>query len=266
MPEATVRGATINYLDSGGEELPVLLVHAFPLNSGMWEPQIAALGERYRLIAPDLRGFGRSDVPEDPADYSMDAYADDLRALLDHLGIEKIVLCGLSMGGYVAFSFLRRHGDMVRGLVLADTRAAADTPKGIAGRNKMQGRVRSEGTSRVIGALCENLLAHTSTERKADVTARAKELMDNPAAGFVGALEALKKRPDSTGDLDDISVPVLVIVGEHDTVTPPDAAREMHERIEGSTLVVIPDAGHLSNLETPEAFTGALAEFLKGVG
>jgi 3-oxoadipate enol-lactonase len=266
MPQASVRGATVNYLDSGGDGLPVLLLHAFPLNSGMWEPQIDALGSRYRLVAPDLRGFGGSDVPEDPAEYSMDAYADDLKALLDHLGIEKVVLCGLSMGGYVSFSFLRRHGDMVRALVLADTRAGADTPEGIAGRKRMQQQVRKEGTSGVIQTLCENLLTHMTTQRKPDVTARARELMDNPAAGFIGALEAIKNRPDSTADLEDISVPVLVIVGEQDGVTPPDAAREMHERIEGSIFVVIPDAGHLSNLETPEVFTGALTEFLEGIG
>ncbi len=262
MAIATVDGTRINYLDSGGQGTPVLLVHAFPLNGEMWEPQIEALGERFRFIAPDLTGFGGSDVPEDRATYTMDGYADQLRGLLDELGIDKVALTGLSMGGYIAFAFLRKYRERVAALVLADTRAEADPPEGIEKRTNQQNQVEAEGTAGLIDVLAGALLGAPTSEKKPDVVERVKGLMDNPAAGFIGALESMKNRPDSTDDLAKINVPTLVIVGENDKVTPPDAARKIHEHVGGSRLVVIPEAGHLSNLEAPEAFNGALAEFL----
>jgi 3-oxoadipate enol-lactonase len=265
MPQVNVDGTTLSYSDSGGDGTPVLLVHAFPLNSQMWEPQIEALGDRFRLIAPDLQGFGGSDAPEDRTRYSMDGYADQLAGLLDELGIEKVVLAGLSMGGYISFSFLRRHGDRVSALVLADTRAEADPPEGVEKRSGQQKQVESEGTGGLIDALPGALLGATTRDSKPDVVDRARKLMDNPPAGFIGALEAMKNRIDSSDDAAKVTVPTLVLVGEEDGLTPPDAARKLHELIGGSKLVVIPGAGHLSNIEAPEAFNGALGEFLNSL-
>lgn len=265
MPQANVNGTTIGYTDTGGDGLPVLLLHAFPLNSGMWEAQVEALGDRFRLIAPDFQGFGGSDAPEDRALYSMDSFADHLAGLLDELAIDKTVLVGLSMGGYVAFSFLRRHGDRVRALVLADTRAEADPPEGVEKRGGQQKQVESEGTAGLIDALPGALLGATTRDSKPDVVDRSRKLMDNPPAGFIGALEAMKNRVDSSDDAARVHVPTLVLVGEEDALTPPDAARRLHELIAGSKLVVIPGAGHLSNLEAPEAFNGALGEFLSSL-
>lgn len=262
MPTATVNGVDISYKDSGGSGTPVLLLHAFPLNSDQWEPQIESLGDRFRFIAPDLKGFGGSAAPEDRSEYTMDNYADEAAGLLDELGIDKATVVGLSMGGYIAFAFLRRHGDKVAALVLADSRAEADPPEGIEKRSGQQELVGNEGTAGLIEALSGALLGEPTREKKPEVVERAKALMQNPPAGFIGALEAMKGRPDSTGDLAGISVPTLIIVGENDGVTPPDASRKMHEHIAGSRLVVIPEAGHLSNIEAPEAFNGALAEFL----
>ena len=263
MPTVTVDGIKLNYLDTGGDGTPVVLLHAFPLNSNMWEPQTEALAERFRFVVPDLQGFGGSDAPEDASSYSMDTYADQVAGVLDDLGADKVVLTGLSMGGYIAFAFLRRHRDRVAALVLADTRAEADPPEGIEKRTKQQGMVRDEGTSNLIDALAGALLGEATTQKKPDVVQKAKELMaENGPAGFIGALEAMKGRPDSSDELTKIGVPTLVIVGEHDGVTPPDAARKIHEHVGGSKLVVIPEAGHLSNLEAPEAFNGALGEFL----
>jgi pimeloyl-ACP methyl ester carboxylesterase len=145
--------------------------------------------------------------------------------------------------------------------VLADTRAEADPPEGIEKRSKQQQQVLAEGTEKLIEALVETLLSPGTRENKPDVEKRAKELMDNPTAGFVGALEAMKGRADSTADLATIDVPTLVVVGENDGLTPPEAARKIHEHVRGSRLVVIPEAGHLSNLESPDAFNGALGEF-----
>ena len=262
MPTASVNGIDISYKDTGGSGTPVLLLHAFPLNSDMWEPQLESLGDRFRFIAPDLKGFGGSSAPEDRSAYTMDSYADEAAGLLDELGIDKATIAGLSMGGYIALAFVRRHGDKVAGLVLADSRAEADPPEGIKKRSGQQDLVENEGTAGLIEALTGALLAEPTREKKPEVVERARALMDNPAAGFIGALEAMKGRPDSTGDLAGISVPTLIIVGENDGVTPPDASRTMHEHISGSRLVVIPEAGHLSNIEAPEAFNGALAEFL----
>ena len=265
MPQVTKDSRTINFADTGGSGTPVLLLHAFPLHSGQWESQIEALSDRFRFITPDLMGFGGSDAPDDAASYSMDSYADDAAAVLDELGLDKVVLAGLSMGGYIAFAFLRRHGDRVSALVLADTKAEADPPEGKEKRTNQQAQVRSEGTAALIEGLTGALLAEATRAKKPDVVETVKKLMDNPPAGFVGALEAMKNRPDSTAELSSIGVPTLVIVGENDGVTTPANARTLHENIGGSRLVVIPEVGHLSNLEAPEAFNGALAEFLSGI-
>lgn len=264
MPQVTSGDVAINYTDTGSGT-PLLLVHAFPLNSQMWEPQIEALSDRFRLIAPDLRGFGGSDAPDDRAQYTVELFADDLKAVLDDAGVDQAVVCGLSLGGYVAFAFLRKYRSNVKALVLADTRPEADAPENITKRTGQQDMVASEGTAGLIEALPGALLGEPTREKKPDVVAHAKALMDNPAAGFIGALEAMKQRPDSTADMAGIDLPTLIIVGENDGLTPPELSRNMHEHIGGSTLVVLPEAGHLSNLESPEAFNGALAEFLATV-
>jgi 3-oxoadipate enol-lactonase len=261
MPKVSVGNIEISYTSEGAGD-PVLLVHAFPLNSRMWEPQIEALGERWRFVAPDLKGFGASSAPDDPQSYTMDSYADELAGVLDALGLAKVVLVGLSMGGYISFAFLRRHSERVSALVLADTKAEADPPEGIAKRTGQQQIVGEQGTGPLIEQLPGALLGEATLAKKPDVVAKVKELMDNPAAGWIGALEAMKNRPDSTPDLTRIKVPTLVIVGENDGVTPVDAARKIHEHVGGSRLVVLPEAGHLSSLEAPEAFNGATAEFL----
>jgi pimeloyl-ACP methyl ester carboxylesterase len=262
MAVADVGGTKINYIDTGGDGTPVVLLHAFPLNAGQWSQQIDALSDRFRFIAPDLKGFGGSDAPDDEGAYTMDSYADEVKGVLDAAGVDKAVVVGLSMGGYIALALWRRHPDVFAGLVLADSRAEADPPEGIEKRTNQQGQVREQGTAGLIEGLAGALLGETTRTNKPDVVENTKNLMDNPPAGFVGALEAMKGRPDSTENLASINVPTQVIVGENDGVTPPDASRKLHEHIGGSTLVVLPDAGHLSNLEAPDAFNGALGEFL----
>ncbi len=263
MPTVETNGIKMNYVDTGGTGIPALLVHGFPMNHRMWQPQIDALGGRFRLIAPDLRGFGESDAPEDRTSYSVDSFADDLKGLIDELGIDKVVLVGLSMGGYACFAFLRKYPENIAGLVLADTRAEADPPAGIEKRTKQQAQVESEGTAGLIDALTAALLAQMTVENKPEVVARVKEVMDNPAAGFIGALEAMKRRPTSIESLAEISVPTLVINGENDALMPMEVARGLHEAIGGSELVAIPGAGHISNMEVPEDFNRALESFLR---
>ncbi len=267
MPVATVAGRSVHYLDQGRGGPVLVLLHAFPLHAGMWAPQIQALAGRGRVVAPDLLGFGATDAPEDPDAYSVDVWADQVAGLLDHLGLARVVLGGLSMGGYAALAFLRRHPERLVGLVLADTRPGPDRPE-VAERRRAQARqVAAQGTTDLRQTLLDGLLGERTRRHRPDVVSAVRALTDNPPAGFVGALAAMRRRPDSTPDLAHIDVPTLVVVGDEDTLSPPDVARALHDAIPGSTLAVLPAAGHLSSLEAPDAFnaavTGLLARLLR---
>lgn len=265
MPNVDVNGNQIAFSDSGGPGLPVLLFNAFPLHARMWEPQTEALGDRFRLITFDYAGFGASDAPLEPSAYSVEGFAEQGKRVLDELGVDRAAIVGESLGGYVAFAFLRAYRSAVAGLVLADSRAEGDSPEVIEKRTNQQATVEQQGPAALTEGLVGALLGESTRANKPDVVEAVRGLMRNPAAGYIGALEAMKKRPDSVGDLAGIDVPTLVIVGEIDTLTPPELSRKIHEHVGGSRLVVIPEAGHLSNLEAPEAFNGALAEFLSGL-
>jgi 3-oxoadipate enol-lactonase len=250
---------TLAYVEVG-QGLPVVLLHAFPLNRTMWEPQIAALFAECRCIVPDLRGFGDSPTS---GPYSMDQYADDIAALLDSLQIERAVVCGLSMGGYIALAMVRRHRRLIRALVLADTRATADTPEGAAKRTDLMSLARDSGIEAVVERQLPGLIGKTTREKQPDLVRRIRDIMlQAPVDGIIGASEAMRSRPDSMELLATVDVPTLIVVGEEDAVTPPKDAKEMAQRIRGSRLEVIPAAGHLSNLERPAAFNTALADFV----
>ncbi|HUQ64133.1 MAG TPA: alpha/beta fold hydrolase [Acidimicrobiales bacterium] len=241
----------------------VVLLHAFPLNSGMWDDQIETLGDRWRVIAPDLTGFGTAGARDDPGAYSVENYADDVADLLRREGITRAVIGGLSLGGYIAFAFYRRHRDMVAALVLADTRAAGDAPEAAARRVSQQRQVAESGTDELIDNSLDNLLSDDTKQQRPEVVARARKLMEqSPPAGVIGALDAMRRRPDASDELASIDVPVLVIVGAADRTSPPEVAARMAEQIPNATLEVLPGAGHLSNLEVPEAFNRALIRFL----
>lgn len=265
VPAVTADGAAVAYADSGGDGVPVVLLHAFPVDGRMWEAQVTALGERFRIVAPDVGGFGASAPPADPYACTVDGYAGAVRALLAELGLDRVVVGGLSMGGYVAFAFLRRFPEAVAGLLLADTRAEADAPERREQRANQQAQVEAEDAGVLVEPLLEGLLGETSRRERPDVVERARRLMDQEPAAVVGALEAMKNRPDSTGLLSDIEVPTLVVVGDEDRQSPPEVARSMHERIRDSRLAVVPGAGHLSALEAPQAFNEALAAWLEEI-
>jgi pimeloyl-ACP methyl ester carboxylesterase len=262
VPFVEVDGARLHYAEAGSGEPALVLLHAFPLHSGMWSPQLEGLSSGRRVIAPDLLGFGGSDAPESMYRYTMLGYADLVAGLLDRLGLDRVVLGGLSMGGYVALAFLRQYPERVSALILADTRAAADTTEAYERRTDQQDQVGRIGTTALIEVLLAGLLSDHTKATRLDLVEQVRRLMANPAAGFIGALEAMKHRPDATEELPAISVPTLVIVGEDDALSPPEVARDMHERIKGSTLAVLPRAGHLSNLEAAEEFNAAVAAFL----
>lgn len=261
MPEATIDGTLVHYLDQGDGGPALVLLHAFPLRAAMWSPQLSALAAT-RVVAPDLLGFGASDAPDDLSAYSVDIWADLVAGLLDHLGLERVILGGLSMGAYAAFAFHRRHRSRLAGLVLADTRPGPDTPEAAERRRAQIDQVRERGTAELVETLLGGLLGEYTRRHRAEVVAEARALMDSSPAGFMGALDAMIRRPDSTPDLATIDVPTLVVVGEQDSLSPPDVARAMHAAVPGADLAVVPGAGHLSNLEAPAAFNAALADFV----
>jgi len=262
--QATVRGVKIGF-DDVGSGMPVVFVHAFPMNRTMWRRQVEAVSGRWRAIAVDLRGFGESEMGAEP--FTMDGCADDVMALLDHLQIhEPVVLVGLSMGGYVAFGCVRRHAHRLRGLVLADTRAEPDTEEGRAGRYALARRVEAEGVGPVVESMLPRLVSEGTRTRRPEVVSELRALMEAARPQTVAAaLRALAERPDSRPDLVRIAVPTLVVVGEEDVVTPPDSSRIMHAGIPGSRLEIIPGVGHMANMEAPDAFNAALVEFLSQV-
>jgi len=261
---AKLNGITMAYQERRQAEHPVLLlVHGFPLDSRMWAAQLDGLAAEARLIAPDLRGHGRSDAP--PGPYTVDGHADDLAALLDLLGIERAIVAGLSMGGYVAFAMWHRHAARVAGLALLDTRAEPDTPAGRANRDAGIALIRERGVLAVAGDMLPKVLA-PSSQRDAGLTERVRAMMaDQPASGMIGALAAMRDRPDSVPTLATITVPTLVAAGADDQLTPPADARAMGARIRGAEVAIIPQAGHLSPMENPAAVNGALVALIRRV-
>jgi 3-oxoadipate enol-lactonase len=257
----------LRYLEAaaGGTGRPrgtLLLIHAFPLNARMWEPQLALAAHGWRVIAPQLRGMdgGSTDQPAT----SMDDHAADIVDLLDALHIEEVVVGGLSMGGYVAFALFRHAARYVHGLILADTRSQADTPEGVEARRKMLALVREKGPAAVADDMIPKVLGEHTRRTRPEVVEHVRGLiLASSAEAIANAVTALMTRADSTPLLETIHVPTLIVVGEQDTLTPPALSEQMYKAIKGSEFVAIPNAGHLANLEQPEAFNAALARFLE---
>ena len=255
-------GIEIGYDDVGSGDAVVFL-HGFPHHRALWASQVAALVDRARCIAPDLRGFGESSVHPP---YSVDQYADDLAALLDSLRIERAVVCGLSMGGYVALAFWRRHRARVRALILMDTRAGNDSAEGRERRDQLIALARQRGSEAVADAMITGMVGKRTREKCPEVVDDVHRMLESaPVDGVVGALEALRDRPDSTATLETIDVPTLIVVGEDDVLTPPGEAMLLHAGIRGSTLEVIAGAGHVANVERPAAVNHVITEFLAKV-
>ena len=237
----------------------VLFIHGFPFDHQMWRHQIAAL-TRWRCVAPDLLSAGSRTGPAAPGAFSMAAYADDLIGRLDQLEIDATVVCGLSMGGYIVFELLRRFPNRIRAAVLCHTKATADTPEARHARDALAARAKKEGAGAVTRELIPKLLAPTTgAEIAREVTTMIQR---QPIAGIVGALRALRDRPDSTPLLRQIRVPVLVVAGDADQITPATGMEDMAGAIPGARFLVIPGSGHLSPLEQPGAFNDALSAFL----
>ncbi|SEF26420.1 Pimeloyl-ACP methyl ester carboxylesterase [Amycolatopsis pretoriensis] len=241
-------------------ELPLVLLHAFPLDARMWNAVREPLASHLRVITPDQRGLGRSPLPESDREPSLEDAARDVLALLDRLELDRVVLGGCSMGGYLAMAVLRLAPERVGGLVLIDTKATPDTPEAAQSRLDVAKRVDDEGVHGWLAdANLPNLLADSTREERPDVVGNVREIIESqPPAGISWTALALRTRPDSLDLLRESGVPALVVVGEEDPITPLAAANEMVEALDGATLVVLPGAGHLTPLEDPAGVVEAI--------
>lgn len=253
----------VSYIDEGKGRV-LVLVHPFPLSAEAYRADADVLADSMRIVAPSMRGFGESSPFDAVTKPSVDAMADDVAALLDRLDVrEPIVLGGISMGGYVALAFARRHAQRLAGLVLADTRAEADSDTARANRDRNIARVNAGEFAAFVDELLPNLVAKRTVDTKPEIVAQARAIaLQQTEAAVADALVALRDRPDATPSLGAIAVPTLVLVGSEDTVTPVAAAEVMVKGIPNATLHVIEGAGHLSNLEAPAAFRDAIRGFV----
>jgi pimeloyl-ACP methyl ester carboxylesterase len=253
------------FLDEGPGPAVVLL-HGFPLSGAMWKEQLDGIGSIYRLIVPDLRGHGGSPAPDGV--YTMDEMADDVIELLDTLSLDDpVVVGGLSMGGYVALSLAVRYPARFRGLMLMDTRAGADSPDSAQKREEMAGVVLdADHVGPLVESMIPRLFAKTTLELRPERVASLREVMERTSPrGIAGALRGMACRPDRRGDLPNIAVPTLVLVGEEDVITPPIEAQALADAIPGSRLEIVPDSGHMAPYENPAVTNPVILRFLEGL-
>jgi len=242
-----------------GSGVPVLFVHGFPFRRGVWDEQVRALRSSYRVIAPDLRGFGESPAGDGPA--TMERFAEDLRALLERLGSGPAVVVGHSMGGYVALAFARHCSAMLRGLCLVASKAGADSPEAATGRRALAERVRREGPQVVVDAMAPKMLAQGASDPRRDPQVRELMAPANPA-GWSAALVGMADRVAASDLLPRIAAPTLVATGADDVLIPAEESRHMASAIPGARLAVLPQAGHLVAWERPAEFNRTLGDWL----
>lgn len=259
-----VNGRIVGY-DDNGSGVPLVLIHGFPLNRMIWEAQWEGLNQHARIVAPDLRGFGESEMVAGTTDVS--TYADDVHDLLRTMAIEQpAVICGLSMGGYIALAYARKYGAHVAGLILANTKATPDSAEGKAGRDKNIAVVQEKGAGAIAGGMLPKMFAPKTYASNTELVEQAKRIMESATVpGIVGALGAMRDRPDALDVLSNLNVPTLILAGADDALMPMAEQEKMKQAASNSTLVVLSDAGHLSSMEQPDAFNNAVAEFLKTV-
>jgi 3-oxoadipate enol-lactonase len=246
----------------GHQGHPLLLVHGFPLDHTIWQPQIDLFVDHCRVIAPDLRGFGASGVT--PGTVTMEQMADDLVALLDAINItDKVIFCGLSMGGYIGWQFWRKYPDRVLAMIMCDTRAIPDTPEVANGRRKLAETTLKNGPSAAAKIMLPKMFAAATWDERPELVERVRAMMErNPPAGIAAALEGMAIRPDARELLPTIDVPALVVVGEEDSISNVDEMRQIADAIPEAGWVAVPKAGHLAVVENPAVVNEAIAEFI----
>lgn len=257
------KGSTVVlYAIDEGTGSPLVFLHGFPLSHAMWDGQRRFFRGTHRVLIPDLRGFGRS-ISQDDA-VTMEQFADDVVELLDHAGInEPVTLCGLSMGGYIAFAFARKYPQKLARLVLCDTRSLPDTPEQAQSRRQLADKVVVEGARVVAELMLPKLFGpHTNEHRPNVVDAVRNVMLANSPRAIAAAQRGMAERPDATPDLPEIAVPTLVVVGAHDVISPPDEMRQIAAAIPHAEFVTLANAGHMAPLEDPATFNAALHDWL----
>ncbi len=261
MTVKEIRGIKMGY-DDMGEGIPLVLIHGHPFDRSMWREQTAAFGSKYRVITPDLRGYGESEISSDKT--MLEEFARDIAALLDELKADGIILCGLSMGGQVLFEFYRLFPQRVRALVLADTFAQLDDAERKQARYEMAKHLLKEGMHDYAEEVLSKMIAPQTIEEQPEVKAHVLLMMRGTSPkGAAAALRGRAERPDYTPLLLQINVPTLIIVGSRDEFTPVSDAEFMRDRIPDSKMAVIEGAGHIPNLENPIEFNRVLDEFMR---
>jgi len=250
--------------DDVGSGPELLLLHGYPFNRSLWAEQVKALSGTFRVITPDLRGFGESEFSEDVS--TMNRMAQDVARLMDALEISNATVGGLSMGGYVVFTFYKQFASRVRGLVLADTRPQADTEEAKQVRTQQSEQILASGMAGVTDAMLPKLLTPETVTKRPEVVKQLRDMMlKTKPGGASAALRGMAAREDHTALLPQISVPTLILVGREDPITPLQDSEKMHDKIAGSRLVVIENASHVSNIEQSAIFNTELSSFLDGV-
>lgn len=260
-----VNDITISYFDEGQKgKATLIFIHGFPFNKHMWDMQIVALKRKYRVIAYDIRGHGNSEFGN--SDFSIELFVSDLIGIMNALKIDKAMLCGLSMGGYIALKAVEKHPERFTALVLCDTNCMADSPETKETRLKSIENIMEMGVEKFADAMLQKLFLPDSFITISTVIAAVKSMiLKTSEQSLCNTLVALSQRQETCSKLNEIKIPVLILVGEDDIITPPDVAKAMHEKIANSNLFIIPYAGHVSNLENPNEFNDQLQEFLSKV-
>jgi len=259
-----IRVNDLNLLvEQRGAGIPLLFIHGYPLSSRIWLPQLEGLSKFARTIALDLRGHGESDVAEGP--YEMDLLAEDCCAVLDALGIDQpVVVCGLSMGGYVTFAFYRKYPERVAGLILSATRAGEDSPEAKANRDRAASLAQEQGSGAVAESMLPKMLSPKTYSNRQELVHQVWDIMQATSVqGIVGDLMGMKSRPNSVPTLAKIDKPTLILHGSDDQLIPLSEAVAMRTAIQGASLRVMPDAGHLLNMEQPDPFNQAIRAFIQ---
>lgn len=252
----------LNIEDKGNGEFPIVFIHGFPFNNTTWEPQFNSLNNEYRVIAPDLRGYGKSTRGTEIISISL--FADDLIDMLDSLGIKKAIFCGLSMGGYISLNIFKRYPDRCKALILSDTQCLADSQSTKENRYKTMLQIASEGLEKFAESFVNNVFAAQTIISNPSLVNKIKSLiLSTSPQTITETLEALATREDTCGILNKINIPTLILCGTEDKITPTHLSEFMHANIKNSTLKIIEHAGHLTNLENENQFNKYIKEFIK---
>jgi len=261
-----VAGNSISYMDEGDQgKMPIIFIHGFPFNKSMWENQLSVFKESHRVIAYDVRGHGNAD--SGTGEFSIDKFAKDLFHFMDALHLEKACICGLSMGGYIALTAVTQQPERIAALILCDTQCSADSEEGKKKRIEAIASIRENGLTEYASNSLKKLFSENSLTRKKEAVQFIEQtILNTDVETICNTLLALAGRKETCTSLHAIDIPVLILVGIEDQLTTPEAAKKMHALIPGSTLAVIDQAGHLTNLENPESFNLHLKKLLNSVG